>query len=416
MDFALETALRAGEPVLWANPRRRSVAAFGPEAVAWQVEIAAAAARLDRFGPLLAECFPELAACDGRIESALLPAPRLGEGLLVKADHVLPVAGSVKARGGVHAVLVVAERLAWQAGIIDGLGDDYRRLGSPAARELFAGHTLCVGSTGNLGLSIGIMGRALGFAVTVHMAAAAKEWKKTQLRELGATVVEYAGDYTAACAAARREAQDSPSLHFIDDENSPELFCGYAVAGLRLPAQLAALGIPVSDEHPLSLYLPCGVGGAPGGIALGARLALGDAVHIFFAEPTQAPCMLLGLASGRHADIGVADIGLSGRTVADGLAVGRPSRFVGRLMEPVIDGAYTVADEALLRLVAAAWREGGLRLEPSATAGLAGPEALRCAALPLWAEGPVTHIAWATGGGMVPETEFAALVAAGEAV
>jgi len=426
MDPTTDASLRAGRPFLWTNPKRLPIATGQNGLAVSLADIEAAQRRLVRFAPLLARLFPELAGSGGIIESELRPAPALAarlvreDGLpdtdrvLLKGDHLLPVAGSVKARGGFHAVLAVAEGLALASGLLSGPADDYRRLEDAAARAFFAGQTLSVGSTGNLGLSIGVMGRALGFAVTVHMSSEAKAWKKERLRRVGAMVAEHAGDYSAACAAARAEAARDPAVHFIDDENSLDLFLGYAVAGLRLPAQLAALGISVGKASPLCLHLPCGVGGAPGGIALGARLALGDAALCFFAEPTEAPCMLLGLATGRHADISVADIGLSGRTLADGLAVARPSRFVGRLMEPVVDGVCTVADAALAPLVAAVWREEGERLEPAAAAAVAGPGMVRAAGLPALAGRPATHVVWATGGGMLPEQDFHELLAAGE--
>lgn len=68
-------------------------------------------------------------------------------------------------------------------------------------------------------------------------------------------------------------------------------------------------------------------------------------MHCFFVEPTQAPCMLVGMASGLNSDISVQDIGLTGQTHADGLAVGRPSGFVGGVMEPLLSGEFTVADK-----------------------------------------------------------------------
>lgn len=426
MDPATEAALRAAAPFLWPNPGRRSLAAVRDTLAVGRADIEGARDRLARFAPLLVDLFPELAPSGGLIESELLPVPTFaarlsrqglpaGDTVYLKADHALPVAGSVKARGGIHAVLCVAERLALAEGFLSGFTDAYHRLAAGPARAFFAGHTLSVGSTGNLGLSIGIMGRALGFSVTVHMSAEAKTWKKDTLRSVGATVIEHAGDYTAACAVARELATGSPTTHFIDDENSLDLFLGYAVAGLRLPEQLAAQGIEVAPERPLCLHLPCGVGGAPGGIALGARLALGDGALAFFAEPTQAPAMLLGLATGRHDAVSVKDVGLSGRTIADGLAVSRPSRFVGRLMEPLVDGAFTVADAAMAGSVAALWRDEGLRLEPSAAASAAGPRLVRAANLARLAGRPATHILWATGGNMLPEADFAAVLALGEA-
>ena len=422
MDAALEAGLRAGHPVFFVNPGRAPIEAVAASLPVTLADITAVRERLARFAPLLAELFQALAPSGGRIESPLLPVPVLARRLqaaglpsqdrmYLKADHALPVAGSVKARGGLHAVLAVTERLALAQGLLAGPHDDVRRLAEPDAREFFSGHTLSVGSTGNLGLSIGIFGRGLGFAVTVHMAAEARAWKKEKLRGVGAAVIEHPGDYAAACAVAREEAAHSPRLHFIDDENSLDLFLGYAVAGLRLPQQLAACRIDVAPGSPIVLHLPCGVGGAPGGIAYGARLALGDAALAVFVEPTQAPAMLLGLATGRRAGVSAADYGLTGRTVADGLAVARPSDLVCRSMEPILDGAHTVTDAAMLAHVAEAWNDEALRLEPAAAAALAGPLAVRRAGLPALADRPVTHILWATGGSLLPDTVFAELLA-----
>ncbi len=411
--------LRLRVPQLWVNPVLAPVDSVLPHLPVQYDHMVDADNRLRRAGQLFTTLFPDAELDNGLIESPLLKVDSLKKvlgcsgNLYIKADDSLPVAGSVKARGGVYEVLLHAEQIALQAGLI-AEGDALTGLASEACRRHFEDYTISVGSTGNLGLSIGIMASALGFACVVHMSADAKEWKKKRLRDHGVTVVEHAGDYASAVERGRLQSAADAKGIFIDDENSLPLFLGYSVAALRLKDQLTVAGIAVDKQNPLMVYIPCGVGGAPGGICFGLKHVFGDAVHCFFAEPLASPCMLLALASAQKEFSSVYDIGLDNKTDADGLAVAAASPLVSSLVRQLVSGIVTISDDDLYRHVYRLKITEGLEIEPSAAAGFNGPHFLlhseqgnaylRQCGIDHSAT-RMTHILWTTGGSFVPEEE-----------
>lgn len=410
----------------WRNPRKVAYAQGISACPLSRADVEEAARRLDRFAAFFTAAFPETAPAKGILESPLQAIPNMQsaleteEGLSlpgklwIKLDSHLPISGSIKARGGIYEVLKTAEDIAMEAGMLSE-GDDYAVLATELFRQLFSRYAICVGSTGNLGLSIGIVSARLGFRVTVHMSADARQWKKDMLRSKGVTVMEYDNDYSIAVDQGRKAAEHDPCCHFVDDENSRTLFLGYSVAALRLEKQLQERHIAVDRDHPLFVYLPCGVGGGPGGVAFGLKTVFGDAVHCFFAEPTHSCCMMLGMATGENNRLRVQDFGVDNRTVADGLAVGRASGFVGNLMSPFISGCYSLTDERMYHLLAMLADTEQLYLEPSALAGMYGP--VQLVKSPEFREylenenlgsavANGTQLVWATGGSMVPKEEM----------
>src|SRR5699024_3884369 len=162
-------------------------------------------------------------------------------------------------------------------------------------------------------------------------------------------------------------------------------------------------------EHPLVVYLPCGVGGAPGCITFGLKQLFGEHVHCFCVEPVQAPSVLLGLLTGEKEKVSVQDFGISNRTEADGLAVGRPSKFATIISEQLISGIYTIEDKKLFQLLAMLADSEDIYVEPSAAAGLVGPIKILQSSYNedhhIQAEN-ATHIVWASGGGLVAESDM----------
>lgn len=395
---------------IWINPDLGGTKHYsiGPD------DIRDAEERLKRFAPFIERVFPETAPRGGIIESELLPLNKM-EGLpkntFLKDDAHLAIAGSVKARGGIYEVLKRTETLALENDIIT-TDSDYACLADH--KDFFGKYKIQVGSTGNLGLSIGIMSAMIGYKVIVHMSADAKQWKKDLLRSKGVTVVEYKSDYSEAVANGRKQSDADPSSYFVDDENSLDLFLGYSVAAGRLAPQLKNQGAVVDDDHPLFVFIPCGVGGAPGGIAFGLRMLYGDNVHIFFVEPLDAPCFTLAMASGKGHDISIDEMGLkSTDTQADGLAVGRASSVSCDIMKSELSGCITMDDKELFGYLKECYYKEGVFLEPSACAGFAGPARLSSEEMRAYiSDRGLTdkmdksiYIIWATGGALVPESE-----------
>lgn len=418
-DFPALDQIIELQPITWLNPFKEKMSAIRSLPVNIH-DLQDAEKLWERFAPYLAKAFPETKNTGGIIESPLREIPHMKKmldevshkdiagKLFLKCDNELPIAGSIKARGGFYEVLHYAEQLALESGLLS-FDDNYEILASEKFRKFFKHFSIGVGSTGNLGLSIGIISAKLGFKVSVYMSADAKAWKKDLLRSIGATVIEFSGDFSEAIDKGRQATIADPKGYFVDDENSKYLYLGYSVAAIRLKKQLDDLKINVDEDHPLFVYSPCGVGGSPGGVAFGLKQIFGDHVHCFFVEPTHSPAVLIGLITGKMQKVSVHDFGIDNITEADGLAVGRPSAFASSISKLLISGIYTIEDNELFRLLYMMGKTEQIFLEPSATAGLIGPYKImqtnyneKQHLKPL----QITHIAWATGGALVPDKEM----------
>lgn len=414
------------QELCWINPYKLPFAYTDAlcQLIVSDEAISDAERRLLRFAPFLKKCFPETEGDNGLIESPLKEIPNMQQALqhayncqipgklFLKMDSHLAVAGSVKARGGIYEVLKHAEDLCLAAGMLN-ITDNYEKFADKDIVDFLSHHTIQVGSTGNLGMSIGIMSAALGFNVKIHMSADAKQWKKDLLRSKGVEVIEYRSDYSKAVEEGRRMSNTDSTSYFVDDEKSIDLFIGYATAAKRLQKQLQNLKITVDKAHPLIVYIPAGVGGAPGGITYGLKRIFKDNVHCFFVETTTCPSVLIGMDTQTFEKANVRDYGISGKTEADGLACASPSGFVTRIMTNQVSGEFTVDDSKLYDYLRILYNSESIQIEPSSCAAFAGPCGYSkypdfltyCKQHNLSAEvlKNATQIVWATGGRMIPQ-------------
>lgn len=414
------------QEVFWSNPYLiNSDEAHNKAAYSFR-DIQDVENRFRRFAPFIQLMYPETQEREGLLESEITSIPQMTKWLentyqeellgnfYIKRDDLLPISGTIKSRGAIYEVLKYAETLALEAGLLKSMEENYEIFASKAFQTFFSNYNLTVGTTGNLGISVGVMGRALGFQVTVHMSEEAKAWKKSYLRERGVDVIEHTTNFSKAVEEGRKASDADPKSYFVDDEHSEELFLGYTVGGYRMKEQLAQEGIRVDVDHPLFVYLPCGIGGSPSGITFGLKQAFGDNVHCFFAEPTKMPSMLLGLETQKFDEVSAEDFDLGSLTIADGLAVPRTSALVAKLMNTYFSGGYTLKDDTFKVLLTNLYQQESIFLEPAAVAGLVGPfKLLKSKAGREYLQKHqlkdklpnATHIAWATGGSMVPKKD-----------
>ena len=152
---------------------------------------------------------------------------------------------------------------------------------------------------------------------------------------------------------------------------------------------------------------------------------MGDDAPSILAEPTHTGCLMLGMATGKNSEISVQDFGIDNVTIADGLAVGRASGFVGAFMRPFMDGCYSLDDSRMYEMLALMADSEHIFLEPSALAGMYGPllesrfpafkEYLEREGLEA-ARAAGTQLIWLTGGSMVPEEEMRKYYESGRAL
>ncbi|MFF8195676.1 pyridoxal-phosphate dependent enzyme [Streptomyces bobili] len=244
-------------------------------------------------------------------------------GLLVKAEH-LQHSGSFKLRGAANAMLA--------------LGAD----------EVVAG------SSGNHGIAVATLGRALGVGVTVVMAAGAAEAKEAAIRALGGRVVRVPGGVTdrdryAKDLAARTGAALVPS------SDHELVVAGQGTVGLEVLRDAPGLD---------TIFVPVGGGGLLAGVCLAAA-HLRSAVRIIGVEPDRARRYARSVAAGRPVEVPPVD------SVADGLRGQRPGEVILPVVRHRVDELIGVGDRAVLRAMALLHR-AGIPAEPSGAAALAG--------------------------------------------
>ncbi|MDI3316213.1 MAG: threonine ammonia-lyase [Bacillota bacterium] len=277
---------------------------------------------------------------------------RYGVEVFLKAE-CLQRTGSFKVRGAYARIL--------------GLSEEERRRGVVAA------------SAGNHAQGVAFAAAALGIPATIVMPVDAPITKRSATERYGARVVLYGESFDEAFAWAVQVAESSGAtlIHAFDD---PWVIAGQGTVGLEIAEEM-----PDVD----TVLVPVGGGGLASGVALALK-ASNPSIRVIGVQSAAVPAAYDALRRRRAAtETGKApeqaDAPRRGHapTLADGLAVKRPSERTLSILERLLDDIVLVGEEEIARAILHYLERERLVVEGAGAvtlAALAGQERLRAGA------------------------------------
>jgi threonine dehydratase len=225
----------------------------------------------------------------------------------------------------------------------------YTRISRLAAAQRARG--VVAASAGNHAQGVALAAAMLGVAATVFMPESAALPKVGATRGYGATV-HLVGTTIDECLVHARAFAERTGAVLVHPFDHVDIIAGQGTVGLEIVEQCPEVA---------TVLVPTGGGGLLGGIAA----AVPEGVRVVGVQAAGAAAWPPSLAAG--APTGVADM----RTMADGIAVGRPGEVTFRQVAALVDGVVTVGDDALARALLHCLERAKLLVEPSGAAAVA---------------------------------------------
>jgi threonine dehydratase len=209
-------------------------------------------------------------------------------------------------------------------------------------------------SAGNHAQGVALAAQMLGLRATVFMPEGAPIPKERATRGYGADVV-FEGRYIdQALEAARAFAQETGAV-LIHPFDHADIVAGQGTVGLELLEQ-------APDVR--TVLVPTGGGGLVAGMATAIK-AMRPEVHLVGVQAEGAAAWPASLAAG-------APVALEGmKTMADGIAVGRPGDVPFRAVREHVDEVVTVSEESLSRALLSLVERAKMVVEPAGAAAVA---------------------------------------------
>jgi len=225
---------------------------------------------------------------------------------------------------------------------IAGLSDDERARGVVAA------------SAGNHAQGVALAASLLGTRATVFMPHGAPIPKERATRGYGAQV-HFAGSVVDESLERAQGFADETGAVLIHPFDHADVVAGQGTLGLEVVEQVPDAG---------TVVVPCGGGGLLAGVAVTVK-ALRPGVRVVGVQADGAASWPASLAAGRPVPLA------SMRTMADGIAVGRPGHVPFAAVSELVDEVLTVSEESMSQALLALLERAKLAVEPGGAAGVA---------------------------------------------
>ncbi|CAM3884372.1 threonine ammonia-lyase [Nocardioides marinus] len=209
-------------------------------------------------------------------------------------------------------------------------------------------------SAGNHAQGVALAAQLVGTRATVFMPEGAPIPKERATRGYGAEVV-FTGTYLEDALVAAREFSERTGAVFIHPFDHEDVIAGQGTVGLEILEQLPEVA---------SVVVPTGGGGLLAGVALAVKAVRPD-VRVVGVQAKDAAAYPGSLEAGRPTPLEQM------RTMADGIAVGRPGDLTFAAVRDHVDDVVTVSEDSLARAVLALAERAKLVSEPAGAAAVA---------------------------------------------
>ncbi|MEJ3653717.1 threonine ammonia-lyase [Actinomycetes bacterium KLBMP 9759] len=215
-------------------------------------------------------------------------------------------------------------------------------------------HGVVAASAGNHAQGVALAARMLGTAATVFMPERAALPKVGATRGYGAEV-HLVGETVEGSIAAAQDFAARTGAVLVHPFDHPDVIAGQGTVGLEILEQVPEVR---------TVLVCTGGGGLLGGVAAAVK-ALRPDVTVVGVQAAGAAAWPPSLAAGAPRTLG------SMRTIADGIAVGRPGDITFPQVAALVDDMLTVDEDALSRALLHCLERAKLLVEPAGVAAVA---------------------------------------------